>query len=412
MRNARMVDRSDSEGPHHGAFMNLSSAMIHIPADSLSNQGSVNAMPERIASRVLRSQTGSLSRRATTFVIAATIAVVALVLSGCGSSGSGSGPNATGANGKRLVPVSVLMAFKYTVVQWYSIYDYGKQKGFFADHGVNPTFTQGLGSASAPTLVSSGKADVGAVVATANAIQAVANGTPVTMIGQDTGIGTIAVLSTHGKPIAKPSDLVGKKIGYDPTSYAGILFKALLSANHVPTKSVTQINVSGNAYAPALKQGQIDGYVSAPDTNVPLLESIGESKPTVMKFADYGIDAAPQEGLIASNSFIKHNPAAVKGFMAGYNETVEYLLNHPEAIAAAAAAGEKAHPGVVKAAIAEKQITLHLGFLRQTYKAGTSPLKIDEAAFGAQVSLLAKYGQIKKPAAPSTYFTNQYLPAS
>lgn len=351
-------------------------------------------------------------RRTFRMITAATVALLAIgSFTACATPSTSEGPSDSPV-AKDVKPISVLMGFKYSVVQWYALYDYGKAMGFFAKHGTDPTFQEGAGSAAGVTLIASGKTDLGAVVSTANVIQGVDSGAEIKMVGQDTPVGTIAVLSTKETNISSPAELQGKRIGYDPTSYAGILFKALLAANNVPEGSVEQVSVSGNAYATSLKLGTIDGYISAPDTNVPVLESVGVSDPTVMDFAKFGINAAPQEGIVASTAVLKEKGPLIKDFLAGLNETIEYLLAHPEAISDAAAAGVKAHPGVIEQDVAEAQLKLHMGFVQSGYTEGTSPLKIDGDTFQSQVDLLAKYEQIKNPESADHYYTNDYVPNS
>jgi len=341
---------------------------------------------------------------------ASTSATLAPVSSAPSQGSASSAPSTSAASSGALTPVKVQLGFKYPVVQWYSIYHLGKDKGFFAKYGVDPQFIEGTGSANSIQVVANGQADLGAAISTSVVMQGVGQGAPVKMVAQETPVSTIAVLSRSDAPIKTPADLAGKKIGYAPGTYSAQLFQALLAANNVDPNSITVVNVPGGAYATSLAQKQVDGYISAPDTNVDTLKSIGVT-PVVMNFRDFGVDPKPQEGIVASDQFIQAHPDLVKGFLAGLNDTIEYAMSDPaKAAKEAASSGVAAKPESIKADIAESQMLYHLDYLKSGAQAGQSPLKMSDADMQALETLLTKYAGLASPQPLTSYYTNDFVP--
>lgn len=338
--------------------------------------------------------TGTIGR------ILAVGAVGVLTLAACSSSGKSS-------SGKNLVSLTADVSFPYAASSSNCIYDYGKSKGFFAKYGVDPNFDALNGTVTLINEVAAGKVDIGSGAAVSNVIQSVSKGTPVKLVGVRAVHSLNAVISLEQNPIRTPSDLVGKKIAYSPTTLNGLLFKLMLQQNHVDPSSVKVIGLNPTAYASSLQSGTIDGYVSYANSSVPNQEKLG-GKPVTMLLSAYNVDPMPSDGYIASDSFINAHPKTVTDFLAGAYYTWDYLYKHQDELAAAGQYCAKERVGV-NAALATKQMTLMLqGHADQMKQGNYEP--IDAQQMQAQIQLLTSLNQLSNPKPAADYFTNSLLP--
>src|SRR5206468_10356 len=109
--------------------------------------------------------------------------------------------------------VNAKFGFTWGSGQYYSMFLLGKDKGFFANHGLDVTFGEGQGSASTAQVIANKQADIAAAVDPASMIKTDVGGGKLIMVGQNVPNQPIAVLSKASAPIKTPQDLIGKKIG-------------------------------------------------------------------------------------------------------------------------------------------------------------------------------------------------------
>ena len=322
----------------------------------------------------------------------------ALALASCSSSGGGS---------KHLVSLSADMSFPYAASSSNCIYDYGKSKGFFAKYGVDPKFAALNGTVALIDEVGAGKVDIGVGAATSNIIQSVTKGTPVKLVAVRAFHSLNAVISLAQNPITKPSDVVGKKIAYSPTTLNGLLFKVMLQKNDIDPSSVKVVGMNPTAYASALESGSIDGYVSYTNSAVPSQEALG-GKPVTMLLSAVGVDPTPSDGYIASDAFIKSHPKVVTEFLEGARDTWAYLFKHQDELTAAGEYCAKAQVGV-KPALATQQMTLMLtGHADQLNQPNF--MNIDPQDLQSQIQLLVSLQQLSDPKPVENYYTSALLP--
>jgi NitT/TauT family transport system substrate-binding protein len=323
------------------------------------------------------------------------------------SSGSAKSAVAAHSGTSALTSIKVDMSFPYAASQWNCLYDYGKTKGFFAKHGVDPTFDALVGSVALINQVATGAVDIGTSAAIANVIQAVSAGAPVKLVGVQERNSPNAVISLSTKPITRPRDLIGKTIAYSPSSLSGLSLQLLLSTYNLSASQVHVASVLPAAYASALASGTIDGYVSYPSSSVPNTEKLG-GKPVVMLLRNFRVNPVPADGYIASDAFISAHPGAVKGFLAGAYDTWAYLAKHPGAATAAGQACASQHVGI-DPALAAEQIKLVLEANAKQLKAPDF-MSIPLIGLRAQISLLEQANQLSKPQPLSAYYTTALLP--
>jgi NitT/TauT family transport system substrate-binding protein len=318
-------------------------------------------------------------------------------------------PAAAGANaasGAQLTPVAVRMGWKFAQGGHYAPYFLAKDKGFYADEGLDVSIAEGNGSGSTTTAIANGTDKIGVGIDAGTMASAVGQGAPVKMIAGIIKRSQIAVLSLDKNNIKKPADLVGKRVGIPPGSSQAQIWPAFLKANNLDPKSITQINIDANAMAASLLQGQIDAYLSLAFAQVPIIEAQG-AKASEILFADNGANTL-SEGIIASDTTIKNDADLLKRFLRATLKGYAYSMDHPdEAIQAGMKSHPEADPKVVRA---------HLDEVLREIKAGQTPGKPlgwetpDE--WQQTVQILTDYADFKSTLPVTAYYTNDLLPAS
>ena len=137
-------------------------------------------------------------------VVAALAAAVALIVSGCGQSGSASG----GGKGKK--EVTYLTSFGTFGREAYAYV--ALEKGYFADAGFDVTIAVGSGTVDDMKMVASGRADYSVGDFTTYAITSARERFPLTVIGAIHQRSLAGIMALEGSGISKPGDLAGKRI--------------------------------------------------------------------------------------------------------------------------------------------------------------------------------------------------------
>ena len=303
--------------------------------------------------------------------------------------------------------ISVRMGYTWASSQYYAVYLMGREKGFFAEAGADPTFVEGTGSGTGVQLIASGKADLGAAIATGAVINAVSRGAKVRMVAATLPSNPIAVISRQNAALKTPHDLIGKTIGIPPGTEQEQLWPAFLHVNKLAPSSIKVVSVTGDALPAALGLSRLDGYVSY-STDLPFLEKSGLHVATML-FSDFGIVYAPGEGIVASREMLDRKPDIVRAFLVGLERTFTYGLAHPDE---AAAAGARAFPDQMQDQVALGTLKI-MGALNRTAIKGGSVLdlfRMSDRQWQGTLDLLTKFGGLKHAAPASEYYTNAFLP--
>ena len=211
----------------------------------------------------------------------------------------------------------------------------GKEKGFFAKHGLDLTeIRKGSGTPDALRLTAAGSADFGfgdfptLAVARSQGVPAVA----IAAVNQHSPLAMVSLAKTV--KLQKPADLKGLTIGIHPAGSTYIFFKALLAANGLTEKDMTIATVSP-PYESYLLLGRVQAVVGYIDAEVPELEAKagGPGALSILLGSDYGWKAYGS-GLFTSEKMISEKPDLVGRFVAAYKEAFDYVVNHPDEAAA------------------------------------------------------------------------------
>jgi ABC-type nitrate/sulfonate/bicarbonate transport system substrate-binding protein len=247
-------------------------------------------------------------------VAVASIAAAAL-LAGCSSTG-GSG------NGSGGVKQLTFQTSWVPSVQFSGSY-LADSEGYYKKEGLAVKFLPGGPDVDPLAVVAAGKADIGLsnadFVARANA-----QGAGLVMIAAGFQQDPFTILSSPDKPLKKPQDMIGKKIGVPSADDA--LWQAFLKINKIDASKVTEVPV-GFDVAP-LVSGEVDGLLSF-YTEQPTSYKEATGKEGVnMLVGDYGLNVYAQVYAVRKDDLAdaakrKEIEAFMKAELKGWNDYVK-----------------------------------------------------------------------------------------
>ncbi|MDA8035631.1 MAG: ABC transporter substrate-binding protein [Actinomycetota bacterium] len=155
-------------------------------------------------------------------------------------------------------------------------------RGYYKAGGLDVTILPGGPNLSPEPVVVSGRALVG-VTHTAEGLQAIANGAPLTVIGATFQKSPTCIVSRASHPIRNPKEMIGKTIGVSDTNLP--IWNAFLKVNKIPASAV-KVNTVQFSPQP-LASGQIDGLVGF-YTNEPIILDLQGVKTYAFLLNDFG----------------------------------------------------------------------------------------------------------------------------
>jgi NitT/TauT family transport system substrate-binding protein len=261
-------------------------------------------------------------------LVAFTAATALLFTAACGGGSSNDGSK---SGGTTAVKVGVI-----PIVDVAPVY-IGKEKGFFANRGINVTMESGQGGAAIVPGVVSGQFQFGfsnvtslMVAQSKNVpIKAVANGVASTgKAGADFG----GVVVKGDSPIQGPKDLAGKKVAVNTQKNIGdtTVRESVRKAGGDPS-SIKFVEMPFAQMPAAVEKGDVDAaWVVEPS-----LAIVKDAGGRVVAW-NY-VDAAPDLTVavyFTSTKLAKENPALVKKFQEAMAESLAYANAHPDEVRA------------------------------------------------------------------------------
>lgn len=201
-----------------------------------------------------------------------------------------------------------------------------KEKGFFAERGLEVEIIAPSNPNDPPKLVAAGKADIAVSYQHQHHMQ-VDQGLPLIRIATlvATPLNSLVVLADGD--IDSIADLKGKTIGYSVGGFETVLLKVMLERAGLALEDVKLVNVNFSL-SPSLFSGQVDAVIGA-FRNFELNQMEIEGRPGKAFFVEeHGIPAYDELILVAHRNRIGDD--SLRLFVDALEEGVQYLLNHPE----------------------------------------------------------------------------------
>jgi NitT/TauT family transport system substrate-binding protein len=204
--------------------------------------------------------------------------------------------------------------------------------------------------------------------------------------------------------INSPKDLVGKKIGAPPGDAQRTIFPALAQANGFDADKVTFVNIAPEAKFSALAAKQMDVifdyYSGAPFFH----KAMGQENVKFMMFADWGVDVY-SNALVATEKYIKDNPALIKRFVKASLRGWEFALKNPEEAIEIMA---RQRPEIDKPVLLAN-LRLIIDLLRTNRYKQNGIGWVDEKKMADSIKIISQYRDLKVNMKTSDLYTNEFL---
>ncbi|HYF61695.1 MAG TPA: ABC transporter substrate-binding protein [Herpetosiphonaceae bacterium] len=176
--------------------------------------------------------------------------------------------------------------------------------------------------------VVAGKADFG--VAGADVIlKARSEGQPVVALAAIYQRSPVALISLADKKIARPQDLIGKKIAVQPAnSTVGIAYEALLTSQKIKHTDLDETERTDYDTVNALFDNQVD-VLSGFITNDGMKAKQRSDAVNFILISDYGIDIYSNV-IFTSEATIKDRPQLVEAFVKATVRGIQWAVDNPE----------------------------------------------------------------------------------
>jgi NitT/TauT family transport system substrate-binding protein len=203
----------------------------------------------------------------------------------------------------------------------------GAELGIFKKHGLDVTIVELAGGSKMAQAVAAGSVDIGDGAGSEMAF--VAKGAPMIAVCETTAPAPfLSVGVTWDSPIKSVDDLKGKLIGVSNSgSFSDWSARVLARKKGWGDDGVRTVGIGNGvaAVGAALKTRQIDAMITG--TNVFLAFEEKQEARLVAPVSSWEGNVA-SGALYASNEIIAKNPEALRAFLAGWIETVDYMRAH------------------------------------------------------------------------------------
>ncbi|MET0888187.1 MAG: ABC transporter substrate-binding protein [Mycetocola sp.] len=330
-------------------------------------------------------------------------ALGALALTACsgGAADPAASNSATGDQNTPLTPVTLTLNFLAGGPN--SGFMVAKEKGYYADAGLEVTIQEGQGSNSTASLVAGGNSEFGFADGP-SAMTVTSQDGDLINIGQILQTNGFSVMSLSDQGITDVADLEGKSVAVQPGTAQASLLAAVLAANDVDAGSVEMVNLDPSALVASLLQGSVDAISAGADNQGVQLRDQGADINEIL-YRDAGV---PTIGLsmITQATWAEENPELVSAFVEASLRGWDDARNDPQA--AAEIVAEQFPSGAsIDAIVKQLEVDIDLLCAEDSEGLGKAP----EANWETTFDLLVDYLDLPTTLAVTDYYTNDFLPA-
>ena len=313
------------------------------------------------------------------------------------------------AQAQTKAPEKVTLMLNWYLYSEHAPFVLGKERGFYAEEGIDLDIQEGRGSAVTAQAVAAKSATFGYIDVT-TMIKAAAKGAPLKSTGVLFQLSPMSVMGFADKNIKTPKDIIGKTVATTPGDSMSQMWPLFLKVNNIQADQVKIVSGDGQTKLNAVMNGQADlllGYVM--DQAIKLQDATGKQVFPI-RFADSGINQI-SSGIITNKNLLTENPDLVKRFMRASTRAAEAAEKSPEA---AVDAMLKANPkaGVRDTLIVGMKQSVALYHTKET--ANQRPFRVTMKNVSDSLDLLVQYGGMDASTRgkPEDYVSLDFLPTN
>ena len=231
-----------------------------------------------------------------------------------------------------LMTTPVFAAEKMTLLlDWFVNPDHApiivaREKGFFADQGLEVEVIAPADPSDPPKLVAAGKAELAISYQPQIHLQ-VAEGLPLIRVGTLVSTPLNCLLVLKDGPIKKISDLKGKKVGFSVAGVEEALLTAILGKHGLKMSDIELVNVNWSL-SPSLMSRQVDAVLGA-YRNFELNQMEIEKVPGRCFYVEEeGVPTYDELIYIANTKLM--DKGKIRRFLRATELATQYIINHPE----------------------------------------------------------------------------------
>jgi NitT/TauT family transport system substrate-binding protein len=309
--------------------------------------------------------------------------------------------------GPALAADKVTLMLNWYVYGEHAPFYYGKEKGFYADQGIDLEIQEGRGSGTVTQVVAAKTVPFG-YVDVPTMMRGAVKGAPVIAVGVALQTNPMSVMGFADKNIRKPDDIKGKTVATTPGDSMSQIWPLFLKKTGLTESDFKTVSGDGVTKLNAVINGQADlllGYVM--DQSMKIKDATGKDVYAI-KFSDYGINLV-SSGVITNTDYLKENPDLVKRFLAATQKSIVEASKHP---ADAAQAILNANPKGGKIDTLTQGFELTIPLYKDPTGKSSAPLRVSDQNMTDTVNLMVEYGGLDPKAKenPKSYYTDDYLP--
>jgi NitT/TauT family transport system substrate-binding protein len=301
----------------------------------------------------------------------------------------------------------VVLMLNWYVYGEHAPFYYGKEKGIFAEAGIDLDIQEGRGSGVTTQAVAAKTAQFG-YVDVPTMMRAAVKGAPVVATGVLLQTSPMSAMGFVEKNIKKPEDIKGKTVATTPGDSMSQIWPLFLKKTGLKESDFKTVSGDATTKLNAVINGQADlllGYVM--DQSMKIKDATGRDVYAI-KFADYGVNLV-SSGLITTKDLIKDNPDLVRRMMLASTKAVIAAVKEPKA---AAQAILNANPKGGRIETLTQGFELTIPLYADPTGSSRQPFKVSDQNMADTVAVMVEYGGLDSAAKDNSrqFYTNEYLP--
>jgi len=222
---------------------------------------------------------------------------------------------------------SVSLRFDFLARGYHVIFLAAKERGYYAEQGLDLTVAEGQGSGPTLQVVTNGSETFGMVDAgvVARGVEAGADVQMILAVFQQNVFG---ILSPRDRPLTRPADLEGKQLAFTPGAVAEIMWPVFARKTRLDESKITLLNVDATAKATLMRNGQADGAFHLVPTDSTIYEASGFPV-AAMRYSDFGLSRLGT-GIVARGQMLREKPDLVRRFVAATQRGWQTAIDNPD----------------------------------------------------------------------------------